>query len=264
MRPAQTVEQKIAKRRERWSEAFELVARDEAAPLTAECVALIEAEGLGIPELAKRLGRGSSVIGDYLRDPTGEKARARKRRRYGLCEECGVKTFNSGSYDLPRRCAGCEKKVKREEARARVIKAIRYFNRRYGRPPTAFDWNLSMARSKAHPERLAEIEAIHRDRSWPSVGTAQGVFGSWSAAVEAAGFEPVALGSRRRPRQWKAHLSKRGRMKSSVEVLESEIERNKQRRETLAMREQGLRDEREALSKEVAKLEQAIGVLKQS
>jgi HNH endonuclease len=264
VRSRQTKEQKIAKRRERWSEAFELVAKGEALPRTAECVALIDEEGLGIPQIAERLGVGTSTVGAALCDPTRARDRARKRERHGICKGCGTKTFNSGSYEVPDRCARCDRALRREEAQARVIKAIKDFHRRYGRPPTSTDWNIALARRVSHPERLAEIQQIHRDRSWPPVTSAQKAFGSWNKAIEAAGFTPVRSGQWQRKKLALKHQNERkvAPMKSSLEVIEAEIERNGQRQERLVERETKLREEREAVAKETTRLQEAAQFLR--
>jgi hypothetical protein len=262
-RVAQTAEEKKAKRRERWAEAFEMVERGEAHQLTCEAVALIEAEGLGIAELAERLGKGRSTVAQALADPRREKDRQRKQKVFRHCESCGRKVYNAGSLlRMPKRCARCTVEVKKKERRAEFIEAVHDFHHRYGRIPSAMDWNISMAREKAHPRRLAEVEALHRDRKWPWVQEVLRVLGRWNNLIAAAGYTPTPPGQHVMPEKWKANR-KGAQMKSSVEVLETEIERNKQRRESLSMREQKLRDERESLSEEAQKLEQAIGVLKQ-
>ena len=62
--------------------------------------------------------------------------------------------------------------------------AIRRWTRRYGEPPGADDWSAAMARGR--PEKLARL----RERDWPCAPTVQHYFGSWNAAIEAAGLTP--------------------------------------------------------------------------
>ena len=47
-------------------------------------------EGLTIAEIARR--RAPATVKAYLYDPTGEKARAVKRRYQGVCRGCGAPT----------------------------------------------------------------------------------------------------------------------------------------------------------------------------
>jgi AraC-like DNA-binding protein len=49
-------------------------------------------ESLTIAEIARRLGRAPATVKAYLYDPTGEKARAVKRRYQGVCRGCGAPT----------------------------------------------------------------------------------------------------------------------------------------------------------------------------
>ena len=49
-------------------------------------------EGLPIAEISQRLGRAEATVTPYLYDPTGEKARAVKRRYQGGCRGCGAPT----------------------------------------------------------------------------------------------------------------------------------------------------------------------------
>jgi predicted transcriptional regulator len=51
-----------------------------------------EAEGLSIAQIAERLGRAPATVKAYFYDPTGEKARAVKRRYQGVCRGCGAYT----------------------------------------------------------------------------------------------------------------------------------------------------------------------------
>jgi hypothetical protein len=58
-------------------------------------------------EIAEHLGLAVSTVTDAYYDPTGEKARARKRERHGTCVGCGAETYNSGSIHVPERCGKC-------------------------------------------------------------------------------------------------------------------------------------------------------------
>ena len=78
--------------------------------------------------------------------------------------------------------------------RERIIEAIRRWNTTFGTPPAAIDWSPSLARLRGFRERASRF-----DRGvWPYVTTVRGAFGSWNSAIEAAGFEPRAVGQRGR------------------------------------------------------------------
>ena len=65
-------------------------------------------EKLTIAEIARRLGRAEATVKAYLYDPTGEKARAVKRRYQGVCRGCGRPTAARGgkgdAYEYCKRC----------------------------------------------------------------------------------------------------------------------------------------------------------------
>lgn len=80
-------------------------------------------------------------------------------------------------------------RVRREWNRGEIIAAILYWNIKYGRPPSAADWNVAERRGN-HEARLARFY----DGWWPHVNTVRHHFGSWNAAIKAAGFEPLSVG----------------------------------------------------------------------
>lgn len=69
--------------------------------------------------------------------------------------------------------------------RERIIEAIRDWQRRYGAPPVATDWNPSSAR------RLGRHEKVERFESglWPYLTTVNREFGRWKNALAAAAEE---------------------------------------------------------------------------
>src|SRR5450755_3660237 len=65
-------------------------------------------EGLSIAEIARQVGRAPATVKAYLYDPTGEKARAVKRRYQGVCRGCGAPTAaRGGKGDAYQHCKGC-------------------------------------------------------------------------------------------------------------------------------------------------------------
>lgn len=148
-------------------------------------------EGLLLREIAERLGLAVSSVHDVLVDPSGEKARARKRKRHGVCVGCGAHTFNSGSVAraMPKRCRSCaEAWAGSPEARLANSAAHR----------GALVWSdgaiFAALRSVAVGGRVttnayAAGYARAPRGAMPSLPLVTGRFGTWSAACRAAGLE---------------------------------------------------------------------------
>lgn len=69
-----------------------------------------------------------------------------------------------------------------------VISALRDWARRYGQAPSAEDWDRARARRQGRTDRLARLDA--HPSSVPGVSTVIRRFGTWKAAVSAAGLHP--------------------------------------------------------------------------
>lgn len=117
--------------------------------------------------------------------------RCRKQTLYSVpCEDCGTPLSGSEGRgpNAPTRCTPCNVRRVQGEAlwtRASIIEAIRSWAASHGSPPVAPDWNASLARDRGKPDRGSE---------YPAVATVQNVFGSWRAAIVAAGFDGFAPG----------------------------------------------------------------------
>jgi hypothetical protein len=79
-----------------------------------------------------------------------------------------------------------------------IIARIRDWVSVYGEPPTIRDWDPSRARRTGQEWRAVRFEA----GDWPSVGMVKRQFGTFNAAVQAAGLAP-----RQGPRRVKRHLT---------------------------------------------------------
>lgn len=152
---------------------------------------------------------------DVLVAPIGRVPRfcsdkCRKVSYGGRCVDCGKRTDGSyGRAKAAARCLACHKVYAHERARGRIIAAIRDWVDEHGTPPTAFHWNPEEAIRHGHPEWAVYYRATrHR---WASSSDAQRIFGSWSAAIEAAGFLPLPQGVRRDPEAWHAAILERAR-----------------------------------------------------
>jgi hypothetical protein len=196
----------LERRLERYAEAIEVFERGEGAPRLRQIVPLLLA-GCEIGEIQERLGCGRSVIYSFLNDPTRQHERERKIKFYGECMDCGAPTAYRVMPTTAKRCLRCHHAYVHAGAEARYIDAIREWNRLYGQPPSAMDWNVAMARHHAHPERFAEILRRQRERDWPVASGVVAFFGTWNAAIEAAGFTAMSAGGdRRRHDEWLEHV----------------------------------------------------------
>jgi hypothetical protein len=69
-----------------------------------------------------------------------------------------------------------------------IVAAMQVWAEEYGEPPAVPDWAAALARDLGDEERARRYEAM--TDVWPSHSTVFREFGSWNAAVEAAGFTP--------------------------------------------------------------------------
>lgn len=136
----------------------------------------LRAAGLTNTEVATRLGLSYGMVHSYLHDPDGSRDRERKRRAAGTCADCGGPTFNGGSRP-PLRCSACEKiRISREKywTRERVLEEIARFVAENGRRPSSSEW-------------LGGKHGRSGD-GFPYSSTVLDLFGTWNAAMEAAGL----------------------------------------------------------------------------
>ena len=138
-----------------------------------------EREDLTIAEIARRLGRAEATVKAYLYDPTGEKARAVKRRYQGVCRGCGAPTAaRGGKGDAYPYCKRCHPgAIAPTRTREWVRDAMHEWRQRYGRPPSSTDWSRTHAWRRGG-EALKRL----RDRDWPAPSTVIDLYGTWAAA----------------------------------------------------------------------------------
>jgi hypothetical protein len=140
-------------------------------------------EGLTYVEISKRLGVAHTTVVRWLHPDYDARQRklsrqAKERRR----THCGCGELRS--WDNPDGlCYRCFAARRTGQARNRMIGAIRRWVGLHNDLPTARAWNT--------------IEGRHAPGGpWPSVKSAQRLFGSWSNATKAAGFIPREPGQR--------------------------------------------------------------------
>jgi hypothetical protein len=96
-----------------------------------------------------------------------------------------------------------------------ILGAIREWHRLYGEPPSAANWSTGLLRAQGREE---ELERFLLGR-YPTDDTVRTRFGSFPAAVVAAGFEPVVTGQRRGVRDAKGNLDERWPMWTGWQVI---------------------------------------------
>ena len=170
--------------------------RAERAAEAASLVAL----GSSSREVSESMGLSYSYVRELLCDPDGAKARARKASYRGACIDCGGPTDGSnGRQGRPERCIECRCEWQRTSPewriwdRESVIERMQEWSALYGQQPGARDWNPNMARNQGREDVATRFDI---DGCWPHTSSVVHVFGTWNAAIEAAGFTPRAPGGR--------------------------------------------------------------------
>lgn len=160
---------------------------------------ILRDSGLLQRQIAVVLGVSRRYAAELLDDPNGAKVRARKRRYGGSCRNCGSRTDGSNGRDgAPVMCHSCRQKQQHDDrfwTPERIIQAIQEWNREHGRPPIAPEWVTPGARVG----QIAPVSTVQRE------------FGSWRAAIQAAGFDGLGPGKYERTPEWRARLGERSR-----------------------------------------------------
>lgn len=155
----------------------------------------LRARGLKQREIAEEMGVAIPTVSTWLNDPDGSRLRARKDGYRGRCVECGGATDGSNGRDAaPERCLPCAMAHRSRESeparREYQIARIQEWARLHGEPPASADWNPTQSRHM-HDEARAER---FKEGGWPWATNIIATFGTWNAAIRAAGFEPRASG----------------------------------------------------------------------
>lgn len=142
-------------------------------------------DGWGARKISQELGISGTTVRRWLNPEIDEKMRATSRKlkeKYrGVCEDCGGQTSYTGGRKgkgrSARFCQKCynENQHGRTWTREQIIAAIQRWEKEHGSPPSATQW---IRRGEYHPA----LSTIY--------STSSSLFGSWSEALRAAGFEP--------------------------------------------------------------------------
>ena len=139
-----------------------------------------EAEGLTIIQIAQRLGRAPATVKGYFYDPTGEKARAVKRRYRGVCRGCGAPTTRPQRQG--RRLRATARTATPERSRAMDARTGTRSDTRLARPLRQAPVLLRLV---THDARRRGAQALERLEAgdWPAPSTVIDLYTSWTAAV---------------------------------------------------------------------------------
>lgn len=154
-------------------------------------------EGMTFQAITDALGVGKSTVANWIYDPDGSKKRARIDSYAGSCRDCGKPTDGSnGPHHAPERCLGCATELLKSASAKWMIESIqRWADEHGGVPPRSTDWNVAQRLERGELRAAEE----YRAGDWPATSGLPAKFGSWNAAIEAAGFEPREVGTYGRP-----------------------------------------------------------------
>lgn len=148
--------------------------------------------GYSALEISKQMDLSRSYISSLLTDPDGTKDAARKKSYSGICKVCGGPTSGSnGRSRAPSQCAKCIQHPKFWTRDLILRKIHEWADIHDGGPPIATDW---LRKVEGSPGQYVTGYRAWGERRWPSVGAVQREFGSWSNAIEAAGFSRPRIG----------------------------------------------------------------------
>jgi hypothetical protein len=109
----------------------------------------------------------------------------------GNCEDCGAPVDGGDGSRSSTRCPSCASAAQTFWTRELIIEKIRTWAERYGRPPSATDWNPYTLRRRPGMTDATKERKLKRfqDDDWPYTNYVIARFGSWAAGLRAAGFE---------------------------------------------------------------------------
>ncbi len=154
----------------------------ESRRALTELVKDMRAEGMTIRAIATEVGYSRQYVSDLLNDPDRLKLNARRASYAGVCEMCGAATDGSnGPESAPRHCISCAPVASRIWTHETILEAISVFVTENGRKPYSTDWLVSPL-----------------DPRFPYAPTVLRRFGTWNAAMQAAGLPTEAAGHYKR------------------------------------------------------------------
>jgi hypothetical protein len=118
--------------------------------------------------------------------------RCRRNQYDKQCLYCGVRVSGTDPGRSLGRCTKCARARYSKQVREGHIAMIRRWVAVHGEPPSYRDWEPYGCRQVLHDEARARRAEASLVEGWPSAGAVINAWGSWNAAIRAAGFEPRA------------------------------------------------------------------------
>lgn len=181
----------------------------------------LRADGLLFREIAERMGVALSTVDAWLNDPDGSRLRARQASYAGKCDTCGGPTNgHDGPGRAPTTCLTCLTWT--PDA---ILEALRTWGEVHGSAPREEDFD--------------------RGGYWgvPSTAPIKRIFGTWNAALLAAGYERLHCDRRRETAEAILAAVRAGERTADIAarygVTPQAIHRRLQYRGTTVMRERG-------------------------
>lgn len=160
----------------------------------AKQVRALRKKGFIYDQIAEKLGISKGYVNELIYDPDGSKSKARKDSYRGTCRTCGARTTGSNGKNAP---IYCNKHASRAYflvwSDSKIIAAIREWHFLHGRTPVSTDWNRRVEGSPGQYVGGPRLKWTGK-RRWPPLRAVQRSFGSWSNAIEAAGFPRPKIG----------------------------------------------------------------------
>lgn len=100
------------------------------------------------------------------------------------CETCSAVRGGRGVYSPL--CSRCATRARAWWTRRRIIDAIQAWTAEHDAPPRQEDWHPCLARARGHHDTADQFDSA----TYPWASIVRQRFGTWNAAIAAAGYTP--------------------------------------------------------------------------